>query len=229
MKTNLRILLVILAVCAVLGIHTVTQALEEKPALLAELVPEDYDSESVEITEELQLQTVEVLQKRFGERASVVPIGLNQLRIEVLDDVQLAAAEEFLKKQGRLEFREPRSDTELLETEWVTRMDGRAIRSAKAVIDEYSSGWMVSFQLTDTGTEQFANLTEELIGKPLGIFFDNEKISAPVVQTAITGGEGQINGNFTKEEAQKLANYMNSGFLPVKLKILSVIPAQEAD
>ena len=50
--------------------------------------------------------------------------------------------------------------------------------------------WAISFQLTSAGTKLFADMTSQNIGKTLGIYLDGEKLMAPTVQCAITGGSG---------------------------------------
>ena len=77
--------------------------------------------------------------------------------------------------------------------------------------------WAISFQLTSAGTKLFADMTSQNIGKTLGIYLDGEKLMAPTVQSAITGGSGQITGNFTMDRAQTIAAQIQSGALPLVL------------
>ena len=60
----------------------------------------------------------------------------------------------------------------------------------------------------------------ENVGRPLAIVLDNEVISAPRILQPITGGSGQISGNFTVEQANNLAVLLRSGALPAKLTIV---------
>ena len=60
-------------------------------------------------------------------------------------------------------------------------------------------------------------MTSQNIGKTLGIYLDGEKLMAPTVQSAITGGSGQITGNFTMDRAQTIAAQIQSGALPLVL------------
>jgi len=55
------------------------------------------------------------------------------------------------------------------------------------------------------------------VGKPIGIFLDQLPLSAPTVQQTISGGEAVITGNFTVDEAKKLAISINAGALPVPI------------
>jgi preprotein translocase subunit SecD len=87
--------------------------------------------------------------------------------------------------------------------------------------------WVVSIRFTPKGGDLFAQLTKEIAGKNLGlgIFLDNELISAPGVsqeyaQTGITGGLAQISGNFNAQSSNELAVQLRGGSLPVPLEVV---------
>jgi preprotein translocase subunit SecD len=75
---------------------------------------------------------------------------------------------------------------------------------------------VVVFEFDETGGILFAQITGRLVGEPLGIFLDNELISAPIVQTQISGGSGIIEG-LTYDEARILSSQLNGGALPLPL------------
>jgi len=79
------------------------------------------------------------------------------------------------------------------------------------------AGWQVAFTLNGQGASKFAAATQKLVGRQLAIVLDKLVISAPTVQSAITGGSGVITGNFSADEAKNLAVVLNSGALPVEL------------
>ena len=79
---------------------------------------------------------------------------------------------------------------------------------------------VVSFKFDSSGGKKFGEATQNHVGERLAIVLDNEVISAPVVQSAITGGSGIISGNFTLESAQELALLLRSGALPAPLEVL---------
>ena len=79
---------------------------------------------------------------------------------------------------------------------------------------------MVSLEFSKEGAEKFARLTEKNVGKPLAILLDGVPISAPIVQEVITGGQAQISGNFSLDEAKNLAIQLNAGALPVSIKLV---------
>jgi preprotein translocase SecF subunit/protein-export membrane protein SecD len=77
----------------------------------------------------------------------------------------------------------------------------------------------VSINFTDEGAELFEALTAANIGNPIAIFVGGELISAPTVQTAISGGQAQITGTYTLEEAQILARDLNTGAIPAPIEL----------
>ncbi len=81
----------------------------------------------------------------------------------------------------------------------------------------------VAFELNSQGSKIFSSFTASHIGKRLAIVLDNTIYSAPVIQGAITGGRGQITGNFTITEAHDLAIVLRSGSLPAPVKVLQKV------
>lgn len=76
------------------------------------------------------------------------------------------------------------------------------------------------FHFNGHGTRRFAHVTEENVGKPFAIVLDDKVISAPVIREPITGGSGQISGNFTLEEANSVAMLLRAGSLPGHLNLI---------
>src|SRR5690606_2252913 len=70
------------------------------------------------------------------------------------------------------------------------------------------------------GARKFGRFTRQNVGKPFAIVLDDKVISAPRINTAIEGGRGYIEGNFTPESSTKLAIQLKSGALPAKLSIV---------
>ncbi len=106
-------------------------------------------------------------------------------------------------------------------------LQGTDIVDASAEPSYDSAGFEVSLKLSDAGAKKFAEATARLVNKPIAIFMDNKQISAPVVQTAITGGEARISLNGTpvdeqQAEAKELAGLIKSGALPFKLEAKQV-------
>lgn len=94
---------------------------------------------------------------------------------------------------------------------------------AKAAVDFQSQTGspVVSLTFSDAGREKFSELTKNNIDKPIAIFLDNMLLTAPVVRAHITSGQAVIEGDFSTDEAKKLAIQLNAGALPVPLTIES--------
>ncbi|MGH2692635.1 MAG: protein translocase subunit SecD [Actinomycetota bacterium] len=104
-------------------------------------------------------------------------------------------------------------------------MTGKNLTEARAQFqapgstqDPTQEGWRVDFEFNAEGGEQFGNITEDLVGKQLAIILDRKVESAPNVESAITGGSGQITGGFGEQEARDLALVLQTGALPVELE-----------
>ena len=90
------------------------------------------------------------------------------------------------------------------------------IDSAKGIVDN-DGDWKVQLKLTSHGKSEFASATSRLTGRQISIWLDDECISAPKVNEAITDGTALITGNFDQESANDLANTINAGSLPFAL------------
>lgn len=82
---------------------------------------------------------------------------------------------------------------------------------------------VVALELKDTGTAKFADATSEAMSSnvPIAIWMDDVQLSAPSVNGIITDGSAVIEGDFTYEEAKKLADQINGGALPFKMETKS--------
>ncbi len=78
----------------------------------------------------------------------------------------------------------------------------------------------VNFRFNPGGARKFGEYTSANVGAPFAIVLDDEVVSAPTIQSAITGGSGIITGNFTLEESTNLAVLLRAGALPAKLNFL---------
>ena len=63
-------------------------------------------------------------------------------------------------------------------------------------------------------------ITEDNVGNPFAIVLDGKVLSAPVIREPITGGAGQISGNFTVQQASDLAALLRAGALPAPLTVI---------
>ncbi|MHB8781150.1 MAG: protein translocase subunit SecD [Candidatus Geothermincolia bacterium] len=98
-----------------------------------------------------------------------------------------------------------------------TLLTGDIISSADANAAE-DGGYEIAFALKDEAKAEFARVTTELLNQQMAIVLDYEVKSAPMVQSAITEGEGRITGDFSREEARDLALVLRLGALPVQFQ-----------
>ncbi|MER8117328.1 protein translocase subunit SecD [Streptomyces sp. NPDC094031] len=107
-------------------------------------------------------------------------------------------------------------------------VDGTEVKKAQAVFDtQGASGWQVQMTFDSKGAKKFADITGALAKNQapqneFGIVLDGEVVSSPYVSTAITGGQAEISGSFTQQEAQSLANMLSYGALPLSFQEQSV-------
>lgn len=103
-----------------------------------------------------------------------------------------------------------------------TGLTGKNLKTAQVVFQSQGLGEpQVSLKFDDEGAKLFADLTKKNLGKTIAIYLDGQIISAPRVQSEITSGDAVITGDFTVDEAKKLARRLNEGALPVPLTLVS--------
>lgn len=176
-------------------------------------------------TEEEMSDTIYKLQKRveqYSTEASVYQEGSDRINIEIPGVTDANKILDELGKPGALEFKTQDGETVIT---------GSDVETASARAGEDSMGnreYSVELNLNDSGKEKFAKATEENVGKTISIIYDNNTISSPRVNEAITGGQAYITGNFTFEEADNLASTIRIGGLKLELEELrsNVVGAQ---
>lgn len=111
-------------------------------------------------------------------------------------------------------------------------VDGANLTDARPGQDTQNNRWVVNFTFDSLGTRKFADVSTANTGKRFAIVLDDKVISAPVIREPITGGRGQISGNFTASSAQDLSVLLRAGALPAPLTVVeerSVGPELGAD
>ena len=98
-------------------------------------------------------------------------------------------------------------------------LEGDVVVSAKDEYDQFGNP-AVSMSMNTDGSRRWAQLTKQNIGKSIAIVLDGYVYSAPNVNTEITGGNSQITGHFTPEQAKDLANVLKSGKMPAPARIV---------
>jgi len=106
-------------------------------------------------------------------------------------------------------------------------VSGQRVVDAEASIPQGGVAYNVTLTFDATGADEFAQATAKLVTQvspqnQFAIVLDGEVVSAPVVQSTITGGQAQITGSFTQQQAETLAASLSSGALPLQFDVGSV-------
>lgn len=170
----------------------------------------------------------------FGVSEPLVQVsGNSRLIVELAGISDVNQAIELIGETPFLEFREETDQTkDILEAQAkgerlnempfvATGLNGRHLERAQIVFDPQTGIPQVSLQLTSEGAELFAEITRRNIGKLVAIYLDGVPISIPVVQNEIPDGRAVITGKFTPQEAKLLVTRLNSGALPVPIRLIS--------
>jgi preprotein translocase subunit SecD len=183
-------------------------------------------------------QAIEVIRRRIDPDGPVEPSiqlqGIDRILVQVpgLQDPQHLKT--ILGQTAQLQFRfvaEPgATDVDMLPSKDsggqripVSRqviVEGADLIDAQPAFDSRTSQPIVNFRFNIRGAQRFGQATTENLGRALAIVLDDEVISSPVVQSPITGGSGQISGNFTVESVNNLAILLRAGALPAKMTIV---------
>ena len=99
-------------------------------------------------------------------------------------------------------------------------VDGGDLTDARAGTNGQTGEWVVNFKFNSNGARRFADITRANVNRRFAIVLDDKVISAPVIREPITGGSGQISGNFTANSANDLAVLLRAGALPAPLTVV---------
>ncbi|MCA3244263.1 MAG: protein translocase subunit SecD [Alphaproteobacteria bacterium] len=143
-----------------------------------------------------------------------------QLNFHLVDETATASAGSGMVPPGKLLLQEELGGTTRpLLVERRPSLTGQMLTSAAAAFDQYGNP-AVDIAFDSRGTQLFAKLSTENVGKRFAIVLDGKVYSAPVFREAILGGRAQISGAFTPEESQDLAAVLNAGALPAKVEVV---------
>ena len=150
-------------------------------------------------------------------------IGTKRLLIEIPNITDTAKAKEFIGQTAQLEFKRPKmlSDGTM---DWEsTGLTGKDLRKSLVGSAPTTGEWMVELEFNAEGAKKFSDLTKELTGKQMAIFFNDKLQSAPRVNEQISGGRAQITGGeggFEYAEAKEMVDLLNAGALPVGAEVI---------
>jgi len=189
-------------------------------------------------------RTVEIIQRRLNElgmaSAGVRREGADRILVTLPGGADAAHLEHVVAAHGRLEFRlvdtslSPQdalragvpSGSELVRSakggeQLLLRrqavLTGSDIVEARAALSPVNDRPVISFTFTARGARAFGLFTQENVGRPFAIVFDNEVLSAPVIREPILGGRGEISGLPTMQQAIDFAVLLRAGTLPLDL------------
>ena len=193
-------------------------------------------------------QSIQIVERRVNELGTVEPLiereGTDRILVQVPGLQDPTRLKELLGKTAKLDFRMVDTsvpadqalqgrvppDSEVLMSSSTPKIpyvikkqvvvSGADLIDAQPGFDQRSGEPIVSFRFNTSGSRKFAQATSENVGQPFAIVLDNEVISAPVIREPITGGSGQISGNFTVQGANDLAILLRAGALPAPLTII---------
>jgi preprotein translocase subunit SecD len=161
---------------------------------------------------------------KMGVNETVVQqTGEKRILIEIPNVSDLKKAKEFLGETAELDFKREGTPINGQPTWISTGLSGKDLSRSNLTTNSSNGEWVVDLEFNDKGTRKFADLTKQLVGKPMAIFFNGELQSAPVIREPIIGGRAQISGGengFQYEEAKKMVDLLNAGALPVPAKII---------
>jgi preprotein translocase subunit SecD len=192
-------------------------------------------------------QSIQIVERRVNELGTVEPLiqrqGNDRILVQVPGLQDPTHLKEILGKTAKMEFRMvdtsvppdqargnlPPDDEALPNTsnpnvttvvKKQVLVSGGDLTDAQTGFDQRSSEPVVNFKFNTAGSRKFAQATTENVGQPFAIVLDNKVISAPVIREPITGGQGQISGNFTVQSANDLAVLLRAGALPAPLTVV---------
>jgi preprotein translocase subunit SecD len=113
----------------------------------------------------------------------------------------------------------PAATTATGEPIYHTVMTGAGLQTA-SVTRSSTGQYQIAFSLKGDATDLFGEYTTNHLKQYLGIVLDKQVVSAPIIDGAITSGQGVISGRFTQDEAQTLAVQLRSGALPIPIKVV---------
>lgn len=179
-------------------------------SVLMEIQKDNVTPEELESTK----QHLELRVNKLGVAETVVTTeGDKRIRVDIPGQFDSNEIVNSLSQSGNLVFKGP-DGKEIL--------NGSDVKKATAQLNQQTGKYEVGLEFNDEGTVKFADATSKYIGQKIGIYIDDELISEPTVQVAITDGRASITGSETLEENKSLAGMINSGALPVPVKSVSV-------
>jgi len=156
----------------------------------------------------------------FGVSEPVIYTGKSgneyRLTVELAGVKDTEQAMNLIGKTAKLDFRELDSTGQNFQK---TDLTGSDLVRANVQFSQTTNEPEIAIEFNSAGASKFAAITARNIGKPVGIYLDDQLISYPNVNQEITGGKAQITGKFTYTEARNLAIQLDAGRLPMPISV----------
>lgn len=199
-----------------LSVHRIEQGLD-----LSGGVDIVYEADKETVTDAEMKAAISLLQGRLDwngwTEAEVAREGNKRIRVQIPG---VENAEEAIQQIGQT------AQLSFVDEEGNVLLTGDMVKDASKQVGSTSANGpsqpYVALEFNEEGTKLFAEATQKNIGKVIYIVMDEEVISAPTVQTAITDGQAMITGQFGGEEAEELASLIRAGSLPFNLNVVQM-------
>lgn len=188
-------------------------------------------------------QSVEIVRKRIDsmgtKEVSILRQGPNRILVQAPGEADPGKLKEIMGRAAKLTFQMVDESVSVMQAEQglippgaqllpSDRGEGNLLVRKRAIVTgemltmaaaglDQNNQPAVDFRFNSIGGKKFGEVTSQNIGKRFAIILDGRVISAPVIQSAIVGGSGQITNMGSTEDANELVLLLKSGALPVKL------------
>lgn len=225
------------------GGRDLTVSTEADQRIRVTFVPEAMQAESARAVE----QSIEIIRRRVDElgtrEPTIVRQGTNRIVVQAPGESDPERLKNVIGQTAKLTFQMVDEAADLNEAAagrvppgsevlpsddgavpfYVVKrravVTGEMLTSASAAFHPQTGQPIVEFRFDGQGARRFGDATTQNIGKRFAIVLDKKVISAPRINSAITGGSGYIEGNFTTESANDLAVLLRAGALPAPLNV----------
>ncbi len=186
-------------------------------------------------------QSLEIVRRRIDEAGIAEPTvmrqGANRILVQLPGVQDPTRIKELLGSTARLTFHmvseqqgtglvpgttllPQEAGRERLRVSQRVIIEGERLVDANASFDQRTGEPIVQFRFDSQGGKRFGDVTRANVGKPFAIVLDGRVLSAPVIREPITGGAGQISGQFTAQGARDLAVLLRAGALPAPMQVI---------
>ena len=230
------------ALAGVAGGRDVTVSTEADQRLRLSFVPEAFAAEAARAVEQSQ----EIIRRRIDElgtrEPSITRQGINRIVVAAPGESDPEKLKSILGQTAKLTFHLVDETADInqamagrippgsilvpgddIQPYYVVKrralVTGEMLTDAQAGFDQRGGLPIVNFRFNGQGGRRFGDATKANVGRRFALVLDNKVVSAPNINEPITGGSGQISGNFTTESANNLAILLRAGALPTRLNV----------